>query len=150
MSDPLLRRIFNLIYPVGSIYFSVNNVNPSSLFGGTWVAWGSGRVPVGVNSSDSSFNTVEKTGGSKELQSHNHDGSTGLGTTDFMRVVGVAGTSIVANHIVGYSGGAYVDTNGHNFNGANHVHGFTTNNTGSGNSGNLQPYITCFMWKRTA
>ena len=61
--------IWDCIYPIGSIYLSVNNINPSEYFGGTWVAWGSGRVPVGVNSSDSSFNTVEKTGGSK---THNH------------------------------------------------------------------------------
>ena len=34
---------------------------PSSKFGGTWVSWGAGKFIVGVNSSDSSFNTVEKT-----------------------------------------------------------------------------------------
>lgn len=28
-------QICNLIYPVGTIYLSVNNVNPSTLFGGT-------------------------------------------------------------------------------------------------------------------
>lgn len=28
--------IVNLVYPIGSIYLSVNNVNPTSLFGGTW------------------------------------------------------------------------------------------------------------------
>lgn len=29
-----LKDMFNLIYPVGSIYMSINNVNPSTLFGG--------------------------------------------------------------------------------------------------------------------
>lgn len=58
------KNIFDLVYPIGSIYMSVNDVNPGTLFGGTWVAWGDGRVPVGVKSSDSNFNTVEKTGGS--------------------------------------------------------------------------------------
>ena len=72
-------ELFNKVYPVGSIYMSVNSTNPSNLFGGTWVAWGSGRVPVGINTSDTSFNTVEKTGGNKthaitasEMPSHTH------------------------------------------------------------------------------
>ena len=39
---PILDLITNSIYPVGSIYISVNNVNPSKLFGSKWEAWGSG------------------------------------------------------------------------------------------------------------
>ena len=67
------------VYPVGSIYMSVNNTNPGTLFGGTWVTWGAGRVPVSVNTSDGDFSTVEKTGGEKthtlsinEMPSHKH------------------------------------------------------------------------------
>ena len=69
------KTIFDLIYPVGSIYISVNSTNPGNLFGGTWVAWGAGRVPVGVNTSDSDFKTPEKTGGSK---SHRHSFRIGM------------------------------------------------------------------------
>lgn len=65
--------LIDKVYPVGSIYMSVNNVNPSALFGGTWVSWGAGRVPIGVNTGDSDFNTVEKTGGGKTFNnSHTH------------------------------------------------------------------------------
>ena len=32
-------ELLDLIYPVGSIYMSVNDVNPSILFGGNWEAW---------------------------------------------------------------------------------------------------------------
>ncbi|MFR1213621.1 MAG: phage baseplate protein [Acutalibacteraceae bacterium] len=35
---------------------------------GTWAAWGGGRTPVGVNTADTSFNTVEKTGGEKRIR----------------------------------------------------------------------------------
>ena len=58
---------------------SINDTDPGTIFGGTWVSWGVGRVPVGVNKSDSDFNTVEKTGGTKsvtliasQMPSHNH------------------------------------------------------------------------------
>ena len=40
-----------------------------AIYGGTWAAWGAGRVPVGVNTSDSDFSTVQKTGGAK---THTH------------------------------------------------------------------------------
>ena len=76
----VLKVLDKLIPPVGSIYMSTSAVNPSSIYPGTsWVAWGSGRVPIGVNSSDTAFNSVEKTGGAKthtltvsEMPSHNH------------------------------------------------------------------------------
>ncbi len=66
------KSTFSAIYPVGSIYMTANNISPAALFGGTWQSWGNGRVPIGVNTSDSEFSTVEKTGGSKYLQSHTH------------------------------------------------------------------------------
>ena len=66
------------IYPIGSIYISVNNVNPEQLFGGTWVRFGEGKTLFGIDSS-SDFNESEKTGGSKtrtlatqNLPSHSH------------------------------------------------------------------------------
>lgn len=76
LSDPPQMADFNIafgriddiadyIYPVGSIYLSTNNVNPGTIFGGTWEAWGGGRVPVGVVATDTDFNTANKTGGEK-------------------------------------------------------------------------------------
>ena len=122
----------DLVYPIGSIYFSVNNVNPSKYFGGTWVTWGTGKVPVGVDTSQSEFNTVEKTGGSKYLQEHEHSKTTGLYKYEYSYGIDgqvYKGTSKLQDITV-WSG---------------KVSGVTT-----GNSGNLQPYITCYMWKRTA
>lgn len=29
-------NLLNMIYPIGSIYLTVNNVDPSTIFGGTW------------------------------------------------------------------------------------------------------------------
>ena len=84
VKDMLNSKVLQM-YPIGSIYMSTSGSNPSSFLGGTWVAWGSGRVPVGVNTADANFNTVEKTGGESshtltvaEMPSHSHtfNGST--------------------------------------------------------------------------
>ncbi len=138
-------------YPIGAIYLSVDSTNPSKLFGGTWQQIAKGRTLVGVDTSQTEFNTVKKTGGSKYLQKHSHTGKTETGYTNFLRQVGAVGTEAVANHAPGYSSGGYKDvTNTNNFCGGNHWHNFTTNETGDGTSGNLQPYYTCYIWLRTA
>ena len=126
--------IGNALYPVGSIYMSVNNTNPSTFFGGTWVSWGAGKVPVGVDTNDTDFATVEKTGGEKthtltvsEMPSHKHTvEAIGSGTTQQELTAFNVGTT---SGVDGYAG---------------------TDFTGGGQAhNNLQPYITCYMWKRT-
>ena len=71
-----LNRLAGQLYPVGSIYMNVNNVEPSAIFGGSWERMPSGRMLV--NSGDG-FN-LGQVGGEKEhrltedeLASHNHD-----------------------------------------------------------------------------
>lgn len=127
---------FDTIYPIGSIYMSVNATNPSKLFGGTWVAWGTGRVPVGVDAADSDFLASEKTGGEKthtlttaEMPSHTHNNY-------------VKRTNITINN----SGNTHISCHSSNV-GASA--GSNIRNTGGDAShNNLQPYITCYMWKR--
>lgn len=67
----------DLIFPVGSVITNSNaSFDPNKLYEGTtWVRI-KGKVVVGVDESDNSFKTVNKTGGHKELQSHTHTGST--------------------------------------------------------------------------
>ena len=79
-------ELLSLVYPVGSIYTSVNNTNPGSFLGGTWVSFGAGRTLIGVNSSDNYFSAAQKTGGAKQvtlstdqMPSHTHTGSTDSG-----------------------------------------------------------------------
>lgn len=55
----------NPYWPVGSIFLSVVNTNPTNWFGGTWELIAQGRTLVGVDTSDADFNTVKKTGGEK-------------------------------------------------------------------------------------
>ncbi len=103
---------FDKIYPVGSIYMSVNNVNPQSFFGGTWVAWGSGKVPVGVNTSDNDFNSAEKTGGAKTVNlQHSH--------TVNSHTHGMSHTHTVNSHTHGMSHTHTVNSHTH---GMSHIH----------------------------
>jgi hypothetical protein len=70
-----VQAALEALYPVGTIYTSVSATNPASTFGfGTWVAFGAGRVPVGQDTGDAAFNTLEETGGSADatLPSHTH------------------------------------------------------------------------------
>lgn len=163
-----IQSFIKTMYPVGSIYMSVNATNPSTYFGGTWVAWGAGRVPVGINTSDSNFNTVEKTGGAAtvtlttaQMPAHTHTftgssattSSKGAHTHNIGRDTdGGSGSSRYTVHSAGVSGAG--GTSPTSSAGA-HTHTVTANGTnantgGGGAHSNLQPYIVCYMWKRTA
>lgn len=52
--------------PVGGIHITTDPTDPATALGyGTWAAFATGRVIVGIDPSDPDFNTVEKTGGTK-------------------------------------------------------------------------------------
>ena len=152
------KTIFDLIYPIGSIYMSVNSTNPGSLFGGTWTAWGQGRVPVGVNTSGT-FNSVEKTGGSEthkltvaQMPSHTHTQNSHRHNYGRPALFGGENDDDGSIFTPRYSGRTSSQYKG-NSNGWTEM-SYTTatnQNTGGGEAhNNLQPYITCYMWKRTA
>lgn len=96
-----LNRLAGQLYPVGSIYMNVNNVEPSSIFGGSWERMPSGRMLV--NSGDD-FN-LGQIGGEKEhrltedeLASHSHDVNNINGnTTSTAKLVGKFSSSIRPN-----------------------------------------------------
>ena len=69
---------FDSIYPIGSIYLSVNNTNPSTLFGGTWERIQS-QFLLGANDNVEEYKPG-KTGGEithtlaiNEMPKHTHD-----------------------------------------------------------------------------
>lgn len=163
----LTKFIMEQMYPVGSIYMSVNPENPSTYFGGTWISWGSGRVPVGVNASDTNFATVEKTGGAStialttsQMPSHTHANGTlatasaGAHTHNLRNQKAAWGTDSGGNRVlIDATSGYTAVTNKATTSAGAHTHTISgsTASVGSGSAhSNLQPYITCYMWKRTA
>lgn len=137
-----MPNIAKKIYPVGSIYMSVNSANPSTLFGGTWVAWGSGRVPIGVNTADNDFNAPDKTGGSK---THKHKSpfatSGNSGNTDILPW----------NNSFGDGYESFESANYNNLNNSPVPSPKTMyRHYTSTNMDIPMPYITCYMQKRTA
>ena len=134
-----LSSLWDQIYPVGSIYITANATNPSVLFGGTWEQL-KGKFLVGVDSSDTDFETSGKTGGEKthilkvdEMPSHNHFlyGSP-YGSADWVEG-GVQRVKYDVNQKTAsntYPIGPVLDTGG------------------SKAHNNLPPYMTVYMWKR--
>ena len=142
-----LSTILSAIYPVGSIYTNAtNSTNPATLLGfGTWTAFGAGRVPVGFDGSNSNFNASEKTGGSADaiVVSHTHS------VTDPGHVHMQTGNTLgPAAGGFAFNAGSFAPPTQ---NTQSATTGISINSTGSsGTDANLQPYITVYMWKRTA
>lgn len=63
-----INKIIDLVYPIGSIYISVNNSNPSNIFGGIWEAFGAGKTLVGVDGSDEDLKKAESKSGNKKIR----------------------------------------------------------------------------------
>jgi hypothetical protein len=138
-STEIAQSFLDTIYPIGSIYTNAtDSTNPGTLLGfGTWVSFGAGRVPVGIDSSDTDFDTAEETGGAKthtltigEMPAHTHGG---------IFPSGGSGSFSQAFDVDNPNNGADLSSEK------------TTSSTGGGAAhNNLQPYIVVYMWKRTA
>jgi len=156
------------LFPVGSIYTNSSvATNPGTLLGfGTWTAFGAGRVMVGFDSGNALFDAAEETGGAADatLPSHTHTGTTDAGGSSSGSVTGGVATDFgpfssatgvlalsdsVGNRPQGAGGTGSQRTASLSI--PTHAHSFTTDSAGSsGTNANYQPYVTVYMWKRTA
>ena len=152
------KNIADFMYPVGSIYMSTTldtAAKVQAAFGGTWTAWGAGKVPVGIDTSDNDFKTVEKTGGAK---THSH----GAGTYG-ARFMLQWNNSWNSNKLLWQTRNGNQWTASGSTDRASDMFHYNEPDVGtyksenyavvagtSGSASTLQPYITCYMWKRTA
>lgn len=135
--ESAVANILNLVYPVGTIYETTSTdldttTKMGNHFGGTWEAYGSGRVLV-AKSADTEFDTIGETGGAKthtltiaEMPSHNH-----LQYTLNHAMNGGSDASLRATY--------------------NYVQDTGTSSTGGGEAhNNLQPYIVVYRYRRVS
>lgn len=125
--------LIDVIYPVGSIYMSVNNVNPATLFGGEWE-----QIKDKFLLSSGDVYTNGATGGEathtltvNEIPSHRHSRMTqpqGYAEQDKTKSEIISPASGSANAVTKYS----------DYTGGGQAHN------------NMPPYLTVNVWKRTA
>lgn len=173
-----LATVADLIYPVGSIYMNVNNLDPATIFGGTWEEI-QGKFLLGR----SSGHAAGTSGGAEtvtltvaQMPAHTHTGPSHTHTTPnhtHTATCASAGahTHTVPRKKVAATGTAkYAAQSGATENTGSagaHTHTITiasggggttgaagTGNTGSAGSGQavniMPPFLSVYMWKRTA
>ena len=151
--------VLDFVYPIGSIFEWSNNgitgapdlstvAKVQAQFGGTWELYGVGRVTVGLDTSQTEFNTLGKTGGAKthsltEAQNgpHWHGWAAWAGPVDIDSSGGYAGLGAFKGSRWQIIEGANVQYEG----------GFGIRTSGQGEPhNNLQPYITVYRYRRIA
>ena len=172
-----MDAVTNKLWPVGSIYISVNNVNPGTFFGGVWNRFAEGKTIFGVqsNGADGDFTYTESGRGAKthlhntgghalsvqELPPHTH-GSKSL--TGKGRFYGYNGWNTSTDGILTFGSNGqtnrWSEASGSKTQGgqdfrvnATHEHSSVGNGNAhyhgnTGSSSNLPPYAMVYMWRR--
>ena len=149
----LAQEILDIIYPVGSVYLTVNDINPKTLFGGTWVKssggfiYGSTSTGTRGENGNGTGTSVSSAGGGttgsttltiNQIPSHQHNiqgaNSSGSSVNWTDRAVSYS------TDAVGYNTGIRTNYQG---GGQGHTHTLS-------NHSHTIPYFACYIWKRTA
>ena len=142
----LERDWLNYMYPVGSIYISVNSTSPQTLFGGIWE-----QIQGKFLLASSSSHTAGSTGGVESntltinnLPSHSH-------TYPRLRLVSPPDTSSLRNEdFWAYETSTAGGSNAHQFGLVDTGNTDNTSSVGSGTAiDNMPPYLSVYVWKRT-
>lgn len=157
-SNPAVNQLFfqtagtnfvlDNVYPIGSIYMNVNSTNPGTLFGGTWEQI-QGKFLLGMSSSypaGSQGGEASHTLTTEEMPSHGHNPANEAGYYGFITnskkafSIGDMGSQSGSGRYYPYASAAFdISRN------------TLTGTTGGGKShNNMPPYLSIYIWKRTA
>lgn len=140
--------VLDNVYPIGSIYMNVNSTNPGTLFGGTWEQI-QGKFLLGMSSSypaGSQGGEASHTLTTEEMPSHGHNPANEAGYSGFITnskkafSIGDMGSQSGSGRYYPYASAAFdISRN------------TLTGTTGGGKShNNMPPYLSIYIWKRTA
>ena len=141
-------KMLDLIFPIGSIVIKADNNDYSNWLGFTWERTLVGRVAVGIDSTQTEFDTIGETGGEKthtltiqEMPVHNHSVKTiQYGWLSVM-------SSIDNNY--GFAQNGYYKDRATAYDGNEANNKVYADNNGGGQAHNiLQPYQVVAYWKR--
>lgn len=157
--------LFDYIYPVGSIYLTMNEENPSTRLGGTWKQIAQGRTLIGAGNDIEANNTnwagelnndsysfwAGEMGGQfrhkltvDELASHYHTGLDWQGGIPFI----YTGDNSGSDEVFDLAGSGIYRYYNYNY---SHTKKFTTGSVGGSQTHNImQPYLAVYIWQRTA
>lgn len=142
-----INNMWQVIYPIGSIYLSMNSTNPGLLFGGTWEQV-EGRFLLGVGSTtdetgDTRFYDIGATGGEyshilteSEMPNHTHDFRYGSGANSGGLVWGLPTNNIEEANTTVFKNDTY--------------EALIMRKGGSQSHNNMPPFLAVFMWKRVS
>lgn len=163
-----VEKIKSQIYPIGSVYISLSDKDPKTLFGGEWEKL-EGRFLL----SSSEIYTIGETAGEsrvtldeKEMPIHTHDRGTMniTGSWEFMDDSSNAGVDAHISGTGAFSGiekfgygssvsstsGEWYLGGGVKFDASDSWTGETGESGGNNSHNNMPPYLVVNMWKRTA
>lgn len=142
----VVNSLANLFFPIKKVVIFNDNDDHSNYLGFTWERIASGKMLVGIDSADTDFNTIGKTGGEKEhtltineMPAHSHKLQ---GNTNVVFDESSIYPYLLASAKRGYAiGDSVVFGDGYTIN--------DTTNTGGGQShNNMPPYQVVALWQR--
>lgn len=142
----VVNSLANLFFPIKKIIIFNDNDDHSNYLGFTWERIASGKMLVGIDSTDTDFNAIGKTGGEKEhtltideMPAHSHKLN---GNTDVTFAESSTYPYLLASAKRGYADGSNITFG----------EGYSINDTTTAGSGqahnNLQPYQVVAYWQR--